>query len=71
MRFSYPGYSEILTGAAHDEVIDSNDNKRYPFLTVLEFLAWPVRRASRSGRGLRLLGNVPLDRTSTRTAPLP
>ena len=38
MRFSYPGYSEILTGAAHDEVIDSNDNKRYPFLTVLEFL---------------------------------
>ena len=38
MWFSYPGYSEILTGAAHDEVIDSNDNKRYPFLTVLEFL---------------------------------
>ena len=24
-RFSYPGYSEILTGEAHDDVIDSND----------------------------------------------
>ena len=37
-KFSYPGYAEILTGAAHDEHIDSNDNKRYPYLTVLEFL---------------------------------
>ena len=64
MRFSYPGYSEILTGAAHDEVIDSNDNKRYPFLTVLEFLrgrfAVPPDQVAR----LRLLGNVPLDRAA-------
>ena len=37
-RFSYPGYSEMLTGAPHDEVITSNDNRRYPFLTVLEWL---------------------------------
>ena len=37
-RFSYPGYSELLTGAAHDDVITSNDNTRYPFLTVLEWL---------------------------------
>jgi hypothetical protein len=37
-RFSYPGYSEMLTGAAHDQVITSNDNKRYDFLTVLEWL---------------------------------
>lgn len=37
-RFSYPGYSEILTGQAHDEVIDSNDNKRNPYPSVLEFL---------------------------------
>lgn len=37
-RFSYPGYSELLTGLPHDDVIDSNDNKRYPFLTVLEWL---------------------------------
>jgi hypothetical protein len=36
--FSYPGYSEILTGAAHDDRIDSNDNKFYPYVTVLEFL---------------------------------
>ena len=37
-RFSYPGYSEILTGQAHDDVINSNDNKRNPFPSVLEFL---------------------------------
>lgn len=37
-RFSYPGYSEILTGAPHDEVIDSNDQRRNPYPTVLEFL---------------------------------
>jgi len=35
--FSYPGYSEILTGQAHDEVIDSNDPVQNPFPTVLEF----------------------------------
>lgn len=38
MLFSYPGYSEILTGQAHDDVINSNDRKRNPYPTVLEFL---------------------------------
>lgn len=37
-RFSYPGYAEILTGQAHDDVINSNDRKRNPYPTVLEFL---------------------------------
>lgn len=37
-RFSYPGYAEILTGQAHDEVINSNDARRIPYPTVLEFL---------------------------------
>ncbi len=37
-RFSYPGYNELLTGAAHDDVVTSNDNRRYDFLTVLEWL---------------------------------
>ena len=37
-RFSYPGYSEIATGAAHDTEIDSNDNRRNPFPTVLEIV---------------------------------
>ena len=37
-RFSYPGYSEILTGEAHDDVIDSNENRQNPFPTVLDFL---------------------------------
>ena len=37
-RFSYPGYSELLTGAPHDDLITSNDNRRYPYLTVLEWL---------------------------------
>ena len=36
MRFSYPGYAELLTGRAHDDVIDSNADRRYPFPTVLE-----------------------------------
>jgi len=38
-RFSYPGYAELLTGAPHDADIRSNDNRRYPFPTVLEFFA--------------------------------
>jgi hypothetical protein len=37
-RFSYPGYSEILTGQARDAIVNSNDMKRYPHETVLEFL---------------------------------
>lgn len=36
--FSYPGYAEILTGEAHDAAIDSNDKRRNPYPTVLEFL---------------------------------
>ena len=38
LKFSYPGYSEMLTGAPHDDVVTSNDNNRYGFLTVLEWL---------------------------------
>ncbi|HEX4949015.1 MAG TPA: phosphoglyceromutase [Blastocatellia bacterium] len=38
MWFSYPGYSEILTGQAHDDVINSNDRKRNPYPSVLEFV---------------------------------
>lgn len=37
-RFSYPGYAEILTGQAHDDVINSNDARRNPYTTVLEFV---------------------------------
>jgi hypothetical protein len=37
-RFSYPGYAEILTGEAHDAVIDSNDSRRYTFPTLLDVL---------------------------------
>lgn len=36
-RFSYPGYAEILTGAARPAV-DSNDPRRNPHTTVLEVL---------------------------------
>lgn len=36
--FSYPGYSEILVGRAHDDAIKSNDPIRNPYPTVLEFL---------------------------------
>ncbi|PYR03304.1 MAG: hypothetical protein DMF97_02305 [Acidobacteria bacterium] len=37
-RFSYPGYAELLLGEAHDDAIDSNDKRRNPYPTVLEFL---------------------------------
>jgi hypothetical protein len=36
-KFSYPGYNEILTGAA-DARIDSNDKKPNPNVTVFEWL---------------------------------
>lgn len=36
MLFSYPGYNEILTGAADDARIDSNDKRPNPNVTVLE-----------------------------------
>ena len=36
--FSYPGYSEILVGRAHDDVIKSNDPIRNPNQTVLQYL---------------------------------
>jgi len=37
-RFSYPGYSELLTGRANDAVIKSNDKIQNPTPTVLDFL---------------------------------
>jgi hypothetical protein len=37
-RFSYPGYSEILTGQAKDQIIKSNDKIQNPTPTFLEFL---------------------------------
>jgi len=36
MWFSYPGYNEILTGAADDEHIRSNDKMDNPNVTILE-----------------------------------
>jgi hypothetical protein len=36
MLFSYPGYNEILTGAADDDRIDSNAKRPNPNVTVLE-----------------------------------
>lgn len=38
MWFSYPGYNEILTGAADDDRITSNDKMDNPNVTVLEEL---------------------------------
>lgn len=36
--FSYPGYSEILTGQAHDDILNSNGFGQNPFPSVLDFL---------------------------------
>ncbi|MDP6251695.1 MAG: phosphoglyceromutase, partial [Verrucomicrobiota bacterium] len=38
LHFSYPGYSEILTGQARDDLIKSNDKVLNPNPTALEFL---------------------------------
>ncbi len=38
MKFSYPGYNEILTGFADDERITSNSKTPNPNVTVLEYL---------------------------------
>src|SRR5690606_164352 len=38
MWFSYPGYNEILTGAADDKRVNSNDRVNNPNVTVLEHL---------------------------------
>lgn len=40
---SYPGYAEILTGRAHDEVIVDNTKQRVPVPTVLEFVRRELR----------------------------
>ena len=49
-RFSYPGYSEMLVGEAHDDAIKSNDPIRNPNRTVLEMvrerLGLPVERVA-------------------------
>lgn len=38
MLFSYPGYNEVLTGAADDERINSNAKTNNPNITLLEHL---------------------------------
>lgn len=38
MLFSYPGYSEMLTGEAHDDVISSNARVQNKFPSVYQFL---------------------------------
>ena len=53
-RFSYPGYAEILTGEPHDAVIDSNDDRRYPFPTLLDIVK---RRLSLSREQVAAFGS--------------
>ena len=67
-RFSYPGYSEILTGEAHDDVINSNDKRRNPYPSVLEFLRRKLVRIQRS-RGFFFLGYHELDCRTRRKQP--
>ena len=38
-RLSYPGYTEMLTGAARDETIHGNEPRRSPHPSVLQMLA--------------------------------
>ena len=61
-RFSYPGYSEILTGEAHDDVIDSNENRQNPFPTVLDFLRDRLSPDGFQSGCVRILGDDAVDR---------
>jgi hypothetical protein len=72
LRFSYPGYSEILTGTANDAVIRSNAKVQNPRATVLDFLrqdlALPKERVALIGSwdvfawiGTREAGNVAIN----------
>ncbi len=56
MWFSYPGYSEILTGQAHDDIIKSNDSIRNPNTSVLEFLKRKLRLNSKQVAGFSSWG---------------
>ena len=47
MWFSYPGYSEILTGKADDARIDSNDKINNPNTTILEIANKDPRYANK------------------------
>ena len=55
--FSYPGYSEILTGQAQPE-IKSNDFVRYPHETVLDYVQRQARPEAGRGRADRFLGRI-------------
>ena len=71
--FSYPGYSELLVGAAHDDVIKSNDATRNPYPTVLEFLRRKLghrRMASDCSRpGVSSAPSANRDREPSRSMP--
>lgn len=43
LRFSYPGYAEMLTGRARDATVTSNDAYQSPHVTVLEFVREQLR----------------------------
>jgi len=38
IMISYPGYSELLTGRPHDDVISSNEVGQNPYSTICEFI---------------------------------
>lgn len=46
LLFSYPGYSEILTGEARDDVIKSNNRVQNKFPSVLQFLQKKLKLSS-------------------------
>lgn len=43
LRFSYPGYAEMLTGVPRDATVTSNDAIQNPHTTVLEFVRERLR----------------------------
>ena len=65
-RFSYPGYSEILTGEAHDDVINSNDGEAQSLPDRARGAARAPQAAGARRGHVRLMGRVHLHRRAHR-----
>lgn len=60
--FSYPGYSEILTGQAHDDVIKSNSHPQNPYPSFLDFVKQKTRHRAECRCRVLFVGRIYEDR---------
>jgi hypothetical protein len=65
-RLSYPGYAELLTGRARDDAFDSNEPRRNPYPSFLEFLA---HRMGDRGQEVAVFGSWPTIGLAAQSTP--